>query len=1305
MAAAAREEKQKQAYEGMGAGGKFRKTPFRRTSHSTPYDRPPTSLRNPSTANDGWLSKLVDPAQRLISYSAHRLFSSVFRRRLPPPQSPSTGVNHEVRIKGKEDVTMYPPGVQKGTVDQSAGPSTTADGGEFTELKQILEQKTFTRSEIDRLTALLHSRTVDIPIENQEKRSEVVPSKPVVSHDKKEEFLKTPVQDKNGIESRLVSNPVVNTSVLHEDVASPAELAKAYMGSRPSKVSPSMLGLRGQAHHEDSPILSSLPIQSKSPMMSLVPWTSGNGGAQENGFVTPRSRGRSAIYNMARTPYSRVRTTTTFKGAGSTVDAYGGASSSQSVLEQSQPSGSKQGVLKRRFSVLDNDVGSVGPIRRIRQKPNLLSSRGLSSPVYSTTSSIRGTRISSEAAQNPPSSIWKPLSLGEPKHNALSENEDNAVPSTSFSFVPSKSSKMASKILEQLDKLVSPKEKSSETNLHTVRDKSPTKLSPSMLRGQALKSLEDVDSSKFMDNVHNNKSNSKLNVSFDRLIPDARDFTSENEDKVKENGPSRIRAPCDSSTILMNGEDSTTEKKDIVPNVKTAVSTASNAVHPPQKKRAFRMSAHEDYLELDDDDNSMVETFSTEKSSIGTATATLEKPPAFSDGSVPAENGTNTIGSSASSFSKMVSTQPSSNTIGSSESSFSKMVSTQPSFTYDKVAPPEESNAGPSMFNFGGKVTSMKDSDAASPVFNYVSKSVDEVEQPQFAFASSPAVGESVDVKSGAFSVPKPESSSSVSAVVAAATNSVLKPLESDKADNKNNAGVSFRIPETAVFSVSSAPSTTGIFSNGTPSNNSSLNNGSTPPFSPSVPSAFLTSPNSSGSMTLTANTNSGNNIASATAVTTDSCNVSSAAPAPSFSPVPNFKVESSTASTAVTTNSSNVPRSNPAPSMPAAPILFESCTASIAVTPVPVNSSLDSFEGKNKEDKGFGNLSSTSFAATSAAIPSTGSGMFGLVSGGAATTSAANQSQGTRFGAGSGSVPISQRTGIASSAASPSFELSGSTGQFGSTSAPNLFSSGASTGLGSSASSLEANSSSSTAPGIFGSSWESPKSPAFASTTSLSAGVSYGASLATSAPTLFGGSSTAATPSNAPFVLGGSSTAAATTNRAPISFGASAVSSTNANGASMMFGSSNGASSTSMSPFTSSAASTAPSQPAFGNPNPAFPFGSSGNNDQMNFVDSMAEDTNQASTPTVPVFGVFGLHPGSNPQSGSVFGSTPAVPSANPFQFSSQQNPANPQNPSPFPASGSLGASQGGSFSLGTGGDKSNRRMVKVKHNKLRKK
>jgi hypothetical protein len=87
--------------EGLGTGGKFRKRPFRRAANTTPYNRPPTALRNPSIVNhnnngNGWLSRLVDPAQRLIASSAHRLFSSVFRKRLPPPapqkppESPST---------------------------------------------------------------------------------------------------------------------------------------------------------------------------------------------------------------------------------------------------------------------------------------------------------------------------------------------------------------------------------------------------------------------------------------------------------------------------------------------------------------------------------------------------------------------------------------------------------------------------------------------------------------------------------------------------------------------------------------------------------------------------------------------------------------------------------------------------------------------------------------------------------------------------------------------------------------------------------------------------------------------------------------------------------------------------------------------------------------------------------------------------------------------------------------------------------------------------------------------------------------
>jgi len=86
--APAREEN---PYEGGGGGGggfgKFRKRPLRKTQ-TTPYDRPPTALRNPNR-NNGWFSKLVDPAQRLIASSAHKLFGSVFRKRLPAPPGPA----------------------------------------------------------------------------------------------------------------------------------------------------------------------------------------------------------------------------------------------------------------------------------------------------------------------------------------------------------------------------------------------------------------------------------------------------------------------------------------------------------------------------------------------------------------------------------------------------------------------------------------------------------------------------------------------------------------------------------------------------------------------------------------------------------------------------------------------------------------------------------------------------------------------------------------------------------------------------------------------------------------------------------------------------------------------------------------------------------------------------------------------------------------------------------------------------------------------------------------------------------------
>ncbi|XP_061353701.1 nuclear pore complex protein NUP1 isoform X13 [Gastrolobium bilobum] len=650
-------------YEGGGVFGKFRKRPFQRTQ-TTPYKRLLTALRNPSR-NNGWFSKLVDPAQRLIASSANMLFASVFRKRLPPSPPPprSSEAVQEARDNHQEAAVFYEEeqvanessGKQQGIIVESGVQINCSDGGGLTELEKLLKQKTFTRSEIDHLTTLMRSRTVDPPVGEDGKRTEVVPSDPMLPRVQIEEYPKTPALE-NGIENHLVSTPYVTSSVSIDDVASPAELAKAYMGSRPSKVSQSMLGLRNPPR-EDPTLLRNQHFAQKSPVMSIVPRATTLARVRENGFVTPRSHGRSAIYRMARTPYARVYPISTLKGVGfvtprshgrsaiyrmartpyarvyptstlkgvgfvtprshgrsaiyrmartpyarvyptSTLKGVGVAvegepsSSAQYALDHDMLSGSKQRqALKRRSSLLDNDIGSFGPIRRMPHKSNLLSSKGLTLPHSGAPLSIARNRVGIDAAQQPSSSMQKPILLGEVKHSHTklsAKNVDDTMPSTGFPPISSKSSEMASKILQQLDNLVSPKEKSLEPRLPIMNDKSPTKLSSSMLQGQALRSMETVDSSKFLDNIRDNE----LGGTLGNLSASAQKLTSK-IDKV-ENGPLKLAAPTDT--------DATVPRNQVVSIVKAGDSSVTNPVsYHPQKKRAFHMSAHEDYLELDDD--------------------------------------------------------------------------------------------------------------------------------------------------------------------------------------------------------------------------------------------------------------------------------------------------------------------------------------------------------------------------------------------------------------------------------------------------------------------------------------------------------------------------------------------------------------------------------------------------------------------------------------------------------------------------------------------------------------------------------
>ncbi|TYH75512.1 hypothetical protein ES332_D04G024000v1 [Gossypium tomentosum] len=1304
---------------GLGAGGKFRKRPFRRTTKTTPYDRPPTSIRNPSGTGDrnGWLSRLVDPARRLITSSAHRLFASVFTKRLPPPppqtpQALESGTNQEPR-ENQPEATSKVPSVVQGAIIGCENPVNHTEESGVAELEKILKQKTFTRSEIDHLTRLLCSRSADIPGGNEEKRPELIS---VVSHDKKEEFSKTPVRE-HVTENHLISTPVVSSTVIDDVVASPAELAKAYMGNKTPKVSASRLGLQNQVPRGDLTCPSNKNFPSMSSTMSLVPRSSGHVGNLGNSFVTPRLRGRSAIYSMARTPYSR--------SSGTASDAFGGpSSSSQSAWEQKRISGSTQGVLKRRSSVLDNDIGSVGPIRRIRQKSNLLSSRNLSLP----TSAGPSARI----AGNSSAAL-----------DTLAENGDNSSPGTSVTTVPSKSSQTASKILQQLDMLVSP------------REKSPTKLSPSMLRGQALKSIENVDSSKFLENMQDTD---KLSGSCTAL-PGICESMSGKHDKAKENGSTMMVALPNKAVPAVNGADSNSLMKDNnMPSVKASDSSVIKSIvpQPQQKSRAFQMSAHEDYLDLDDDDYPNGATPAEGRGRLDNCL--MESKSAAPEAMIDKASSPEVIPNSSAAFNQKPDLKTSDGPTGVEknagitspvvEVAISSLQS--PLFVSsstpiaDRGVVPSQSNA-PHMLSIGEKVVEAKQSNGAVTSFGFASTNVGEVS----------SVTGSSGIKLATSSDQKPENLSSCATTAPGTTNYL-----SDKTDKESNLNAIFcSTPETAVTSsVSTSISAGSKFKLGASAADvSTFNNGScaSSPFSFSspVPSLVPSNCQSSSSATATNNDTSAATITSASATANASISFTSSpsveASIPSFTGAPVFKFSSSgDPSTSVSTLSAtsgeatesktqdtklgNVgifPFGSTSAFTGSGSSIFggtSAASSSAGTTAEVANSGNSSSSGISSTimNSGSGFFSSTFSPVTStsngifggsSASTSTGNGIFGGTSATTSTgtglfggTSAATSTGNGIFGGTSatstgrsifstkaaGTATGSNVFGFSAPATSTSTSQSQGLNPFN---AVNTQASAAGTGIGTSSQSTPiqfSSSASSPSFGLAGNATFSSGSSIFGSSATVAKPFSSGSSFGISSS-----SSETKSLSSSSGIAGG---AFGSTWQAPktptfgsssgFSFGSS-TSVSAPSGASSIFGSSTGASSSSIFSFTSAAAAT-PSQPVFGNTSPGLVFGStpSSNNDQME--DSMAEDTVQAS----PAVVTFNQQPISPPASGFVFGAS-NPPAAGSVPFGTQPSIAAPQNPSPFLASGSLEFVGGGSFSLGTsGGDKSARKYVKVR-------
>lgn len=249
-------------------------------------------------------------------------------------------------------------------------------------------------------------------------------------------------------------------------------------------------------------------------------------------------------------------------------------------------------ALKRGSSVLDGDVGSLGPIRRIRQKSNVMSpSRNIQSSLPRNLLPTPLVPHGRDANQGSASSIQKPLHLDGTTDLQDAENSHNRTPSAGVVPIPPQSSEMARKILQELDKLVpSPNEKSSELKI-IDRNESPSKLTHNMLRGRALKSMEDIDSSKFLKvQAYDN-----LDIPSSSNVKSIRSSTFQKQERAGENGPLKpdVMVLEASPEALARNKSvmSATEAKPGMRSADLAIPVA--AAVPSQKKPSFQMSAPE----------------------------------------------------------------------------------------------------------------------------------------------------------------------------------------------------------------------------------------------------------------------------------------------------------------------------------------------------------------------------------------------------------------------------------------------------------------------------------------------------------------------------------------------------------------------------------------------------------------------------------------------------------------------------------------------------------------------------------------
>ncbi|KAK8954717.1 hypothetical protein KSP39_PZI002865 [Platanthera zijinensis] len=1223
-------------YEG-GSGGKFRRQSFRRPA-TTPYDRPPSAARGmrrletDAISGRGWLWKLVDPASRFIAGSTSRIFSTMFRKRLLAP----------TKVQGLEQntsVKLYVPDAIDAPTElaliQEVGhnQSKNFETSEMSEIEQLLKQKKYTRAQVDYLTKLICSRTFEPIVQESKSNNEKV------NYDERNEERSTSL-------NRMLSTPQTPLSIPLDVAASPAEIAKAYMSSRLPKGSSSALSLQSQVFQKDKSLPSSGVLTRKQDDLPAVPRSVLHIPEFRNlsgvGYPTLKPRGRSSMYRMSRSPYFNVNPTLNEKVSEYMPSTNVGPASSQWPSGSTSISGSRQ-VLKRGSSFLDREEGSFGPIRRIRQKSGLIFN--------SVNPRFMPSR---EEDLKDPTSSEKPGSPNELKCSntglQYAEHEDGKLFASNFPPVPRQSSEACRKILEQLDKFAPSREEKS--NIRSVSiDESPSRLTTEMLNGPARRSMYNVDTCNFtnMD---------VIDTSAYRNTDDLQEVEgsqSEKAGKELENGPSRIDSPGLKFASAANGISkqaifNNASSPSLIPLTGTTNSVPARVLS--QRKPSFQMSAPEDLLELDDEQDAVVVSAKSTLSMVKTDSKTAgTDAPIFASAPEnpllsPSKNLNVTIPVPLSESSKKASEV---SQISAKESSFRFPASTESSGLSNSALTPSmsfQSHEKPFFQNEETLPTFMFDSRNSgtnSPSLATTAANESPIESKAgITWLGTKVQSEGLnmfnDGKSKASLHKSPE-------IVASSGGTVAIAFGTSVISTQSNGSVN----SSSVSSVASAstPETIPTTQINLFSSNSKLKGASpdSPPISttsPVLPSAatFCFGAAASTSTPVSVSILSDKSIS----VHSDG-NVANDSPFGSSNPTTThaaFVFSNTGSSNASLMGSSTFPDLGSTPSSKistSTPLIFSQVSSSGSgfAAPTSFSSGTNGIFGSNTAQSSsiVFSAANSSFPNSSTNFGTTGGSLFGV--------------QPSQFG--SGTSLFSQS--LTSQPGSGSF----------------------------SSAALGSNSSSLSSPSTFGQS--SSSSPGFGQ-------VSFGTTNQTAKS--FGSSS------GFSFTSGASHSSIS-----GFSFGTTAP----ASGVSSFgFGPS---SSGSVFSFTSSGVSPSAttSTPIFGMPSTSGCFSSiSPNNDQMNVEDTMADDTNQAPGPIFPTFG----QPNSVPASSNfVFGS--AVPSGGTsvFQFGSQQNSSTLQNPNhlnPFQAGGGVDFNPGGSFSLGSGGgDKSARKIVKIKRDKIRRK